>query len=259
METDMHGRTAIVTGSGRGIGEEIARQFAVSGATVVAAARTEHEIEGTIEEVRAEGADGLAVPTDLRDANEVDRLVDRTVEAFGVPDVLVNDAAAHIAGDVLDRTDDETDAMLDVNVRAPFLLSQRFAQERIDAGEDGGRIVNLSSIVGDVGVRGMAVYSATKAGVHGLTRALAAELAPHGITVNSVSPGLTRVSRIERLLEEKGELYNIDGIPLNRLAEPGDVADACRFLASDAAAYVTGVDLPVDGGVRMTAALYPYG
>lgn len=258
METDLRDQTTVVTGAGRGIGEEIARQFGASGANVVAAARTEQEIEATVEEVRAAGGDGLAVPTDLRDVQDIDRLVDRTVEAFGPPDVLVNNAAAHYAGNPLERPVADVDTMLDVNLRAMFLLSQRFATERVDAGETGGRIVNVSSIVGAVGVRGMVMYSATKGGVYGMTRALAAELAPHEITVNSVSPGLTRVERIERLLEEHSELYDPDDIPLNRLAEPSDIAAACRFLASDAAAYVTGVDLPVDGGVRMTAALYPY-
>ncbi|MFB6129862.1 MAG: SDR family NAD(P)-dependent oxidoreductase [Salinigranum sp.] len=258
MQTDLRGKTAIVTGAGRGIGKEIARQFAADGATVVVAARTQAEIDRTVEAIEREGSEGLAVRTDLRSVEDVDRLVDRTVETFGAPDVLVNDAAAHHAGAPLERPVEEVDTMLDVNLRALFLLSQRFANAFIDAGKEGGSIVNVSSIVGDVGVPGMVMYCATKAGVHGMTRALAAELAPHGIRVNSLSPGFTRTARIERLLEEKGELYALENIPLDRLAAPGDIADGCRFLVSDGAAYVTGIDLPVDGGIRMTAATYPY-
>lgn len=258
MHLDLSGRTAIVTGAGRGIGAEIAATFARSGADVVTAARTEPEIEATADRARDHGVEAMAVPTDLADAADVDGLVDRTVDRFGAPDVLVNDAAAHVAGDPLDRTAEELDAMVDVNFRGLFLLSQRFASERVASSRTGGRIINVSSIVGELGVRGMPVYSGTKAGVHGLTRGLAAELSQYGITVNSVSPGLTRVPRIERLLEEKPELYEREGIPLDRLGEPDDVAAACTFLASEQASYVTGIDLPVDGGVKMTAALYPY-
>lgn len=258
MHLDLSDRTAVVTGAGRGIGEEIALAFARSGADVVAAARTRSEIAETAERARDHGVEALAVPTDLAQVSDIDALMDRTVERFGIPDVLVNDAAAHVAGDPLERSVEDLDTMVAVNFRALFLLSQRFAGERVAAGVEGGRILNVSSIVGNIGVRGMPVYSGTKAGVYGLTRGLAAELSQYGITVNSVSPGLTRVERIERLLDDKGELYNVEGIPLDRLGETEDVAAACVFLASDRASYVTGVDLPVDGGVRMTAALYPY-
>ena len=258
MDTDLHGRTAIVTGAGRGIGKEIARQFAADGATVVVAARTEAEIDRTVDAIEREGGEGLAIQTDLTSVDDIDRLVDRTVEEFGAPDVLVNNAAAHHAGQPLERPVDEVDTMLDVNLRALFLLSQRFAQAFTDADGDDGCIVNVSSIVGDVGVPGMVMYCATKAGVHGMTRALAAELAPYDIRANSLSPGFTRTDRIEGLLEEKGELYALENIPLDRLATPEDIADGCRFLVSDGARYVTGIDLPVDGGIRMTAATYPY-
>lgn len=256
MGYDYSGQTAIVTGAGRGIGRELAYQFADAGANVVAAARTSNEIEQTVEEVEARGASGLAVPTDLVDLHDVDRLVAAASDEFGAPTVLVNNAGAHLAGGPLARTEAELDTMVGVNFKGLFFLSQRFANELIDAGAPGGRIVNVSSIVGHLTVPAMIVYAGTKAGVYGLTRGLAGELAQYDITVNSVSPGLTRVERIERLLEEKGELYNPDTIPMGRLATPEDIADAVLFLASDRASYITGVDLPVDGGAVITAALY---
>lgn len=256
MEIDLSHRTAIVTGAGRGIGREISMQFADAGANVVAAARTESEIQQTVEDVREQGADGIAVPTDLRDPDDIDALVEAAAEEFGAADVLINNAAVHVAGAPLERTIEDVDAMLDVNFRGAFLLSQQFANALIASENSDGRIVNISSIVGHLSVPAMVVYCGTKAGMYGLTRALAGELAQHDITVNTISPGLTRVERIERLMEEKGELYNVDTIPLGRLADPADIANAVVFLTSDLASYITAVDLPVDGGAVTTAALY---
>lgn len=256
MELDLAGRTAVVTGAGRGIGREIALTFAEAGANVVAAARTESEIERTAAAVEDRGSSSLAVRTDLRDPDDVEALVTAASDEFGAPEILVNNAAVHVAGDPLSRSVEDADAMQDVNLRGPFLLSQRFANEFVDAGREDGRIVNVSSIVGHLSVPAMTVYCATKSGVYGLTRGLAGELAPHGITVNCVSPGLTRVDRIQQLMEEKGHLYDVESIPLGRLAEPEDIANACLFLCSDLASYVTGVDLPVDGGAVITSSLY---
>lgn len=258
MRPNLDGRTAIVTGAGRGIGKQITLELTDSGANVVAAARTAAEIEATVAAAEERGVEGLAVPTDLRSADDIDRLVDETVDVFGPPEILINDAAAHVAVDPLERRLEDVNAMLDVNLRGLHLLSQRVANELVAAGGEWGRIVNLSSVAGDVGVRGMSVYSGTKAGVKGLTRGMAVEFADYGITVNCISPGLTRVERIERLIAERGELYNVDGIPLGRLGEPEDVAAACLFLVSDRAEYITGVDLPVDGGAKVTSAMYPY-
>ncbi|MFC7251795.1 SDR family NAD(P)-dependent oxidoreductase [Halomicroarcula sp. GCM10025324] len=256
MVIDHTGETVIVTGAGRGIGREIAYHFADAGADVVAAARTESEIEETVAGIEERGSTGLAVPTDLREPAEIVALVDAATDHFGTLDVLVNNAAVHVAGDPLSRSVEDIDAMLGVNLRGVFLLSQAFANAVIDGDGSGGSIVNISSIVGHLSVPAMPVYCGTKAGVYGLTRGLAGELAHHGINVNAVSPGLTRVERIERLLEEKGELYEIDAIPLGRLGEPEDIANAVLYLTSDLASYVTGVDLPVDGGAVRTSVLY---
>lgn len=256
MDIDLTGRTAIVTGAGRGIGAEIATAFAETGADVAVAARTESEIEQTADRVRDHGVDAAAIPTDLREPADIHRLVDETNEVLGRPDVLVNNAAANLAGAPLTQDVEEITTMLEVNLRGLYLLTQRVTRDLVEADAGWGRVVNVGSIVSNLGVPAMTVYSGTKAGVAGVTRGLTAELAPQGITVNTVSPGMTRVDRIERLMEEKGEIYDIDRIPARRLGDPADITAACAFLASDHASYITGVELPVDGGVTITAGLY---
>lgn len=255
MEIDLRGRTALITGAGRGIGETIAVEFAKCGADVVAAARTVEEIEATVERVEALGAEGLAVPTDLRSVEDIDRLMDETIDSLGLPEILINNAGANLSASTLTRPLEEVDTMIGVNLRGSFLLSQRFGLEVRESGRESGRIINISSIHGRLGTPSRTVYSTTKAGLYGMTRGLAAELAPDGVTVNSVSPGLTRVDRIERLIEEE-DRYDLGKVPLGRLATSEDIAYGCLFLASDYADYITGVDLPIDGGVLMTAGLY---
>lgn len=257
MQLDLSGRTAIVTGAGRGIGEVIALTFAEAGATVVAAARTESQIVETVDTIRDRGGDGLAVPTDLGDLEDIERLVERSTAHFGPPDILVNNAALNLVGDPLEYDPESVDAMTRVNYRGTLFLTQAFARRFRESDRADGRVVNISSVAAVHGIRGMAAYGGTKAGVNGLTKNLAAELAPLGITVNGVSPGLTEVDRITELIEEKGdELYDLDRIPLDRLCAPEDIANACLYFASSMGSYVTGQILTVDGGVSFTAGLY---
>lgn len=257
MNVELQNCTAIVTGAGRGIGAEIARTFAAAGADVVAAARTESEIEATVEVVESHGVDGLAVPTDLTDVGDIDRLVDRTVDTFGTPEVLVNNAGANLSRAPVEQTPEEVGTMLGVNLRGLFVLTQRFARRFRESDADAGRVVNVSSIAAHVGVPAMAFYGGTKAAINGLTRGFAGALADDGVTVNSVSPGLTRVGRTEDFIDaQDAETLAFDRIPLDRVGRPEDVADACLFLASDHASYITGEDLRVDGGVGFTAGLY---
>lgn len=255
MEIRLDDHTAIVTGAGRGIGEEIAMTFAEAGADLAVAARTEAEIEAVAERAREEhGVETVAVPTDLADADDIEALVETTREELATPTVLVNNAGANLVGPPLEHTPEEIDTMLDVNVRGLFLLSQEFALAFREADLETGRIVNVSSLVAELGVSIMSLYGGTKAGVNGVTRGLAAELAPE-ITVNAVSPGLTRIARTEAVMDND-ELFDFDRIPLQRVGVPEDTADACVFLASDFADYITGEELLVDGGVRFTAGLY---
>lgn len=258
IQIDLRGETAIVTGAGRGIGAAIVRRFAEAGADVVAAARTIDEIETIVDEVEsAYGVSGLAVPTDLTDLDDVENLVTESVEAFGTPSILVNNAGANLVGDPMEHTVEEVDTMLDVNLRGLFLLTQRWAAAYREAGLEWGRVINVSSVVAELGVSIMTLYGGTKSGVRGITRGFAAELAPDGVTANSVSPGITRVGRTEAIIDsgDEGPL-DFSRIPAGRVGTPEDSANVALFLASDLADYVTGVDVLADGGVAFTAGLY---
>lgn len=256
MRLDLSDRVAVVTGGGRGIGETVATTFAAAGADVVVAARTTSDLDATVERVESHGATGLAVRTDLSQDADVDALVEATVEELGTPDVLVNNAGTVTPELPTDQSIPAFDDMLSVNLRATFLLSRRFARAFEASDRTDGRIVNVASLAAHAGIPALTAYGATKAGVCALTRGLAGALGP-AITVNSVSPGLTRTERIDALLADRGgELFDFDRLPMGRPAEPQEVADACLFLASDLATYVTGADLPVDGGASATTVLY---
>lgn len=258
IEIDLSGQTAIVTGTGRGIGAEIAGRFAEAGANVVAAARSTDEIEAVAEAVADEyGVESLAVTTDLREVEDIDRLVEEAVDTFGVPEILINNAGANIPSPPLDTPLADVDEMLEVNLRGTFLLTQRWARAYRAAEKEGGRVVNISSGTANIGVPRMTLYAGTNSGINGVTRGWAAALAEDEVTVNAVTPGLVGIDRINALLEEQGdEIYDLDRVPLGRLAEPGEIADACLFYASDLARYVTGTELKVDGGITFTAGLY---
>lgn len=258
VDIDLTDSTAIVTGAGRGIGREICLRFADAGADVAAAARTTSEIESTVEAVESSGVDGIAVPTDLRRPDDIRALVERTVDELGTPDVLVNNAGVAITRpsiEAYERTDLET--MIGVNFRGLFLLAREFGMAfRRSSLDSGGRIINIASVLGHVSAPSRTVYSGTKAGVFGLTRGLAADFADDGITVNSVSPGLIEVERIREAVENRGAEFALEEIPLRRLGRPEEIADVCLFVASPLSRYMTGADIPVDGGVQYTASLY---
>lgn len=247
---DLSGRAVIVTGA-RGIGRQIAVTLADAGANVVVAARTESELEETIEEVERRGSEGIAVRTDLKQTEDLDALVEEAFEAFDGVDTLVNNAGVNVLESPLSISEEAVDHMIDVNFRGTFLLSQRFARRLLKEDPDRGRIINISSGSGEFGHPGTTVYGGTKAGINGLTRGLAAELARDDVTVNAVVPGLTASDRAEEVVEENN-LHNLEGIPRGRLAQPADIADACLYLMSDRSDYVTGELLHVNGGVHFT-------
>jgi NAD(P)-dependent dehydrogenase (short-subunit alcohol dehydrogenase family) len=264
---DFDGRVVLVTGAARGLGRDIARRFALAGACVVAsdAARanetlayeiaTEDDLELTLAAIRETGGEGIAVRADVRSEPDVEALLGETVARYGRLDVLVNNAGVYTGGPVTELREEEWDAAVDVNLKGPFLCAKHAARH-MSGREGGGRIITISSTSALVGIPNQVSYQASKHGVVGLTRTLALELAPHGVTVNTVCPTVVHTPMLD-FLSETGQAYfqevaRLCGastvFPGLDALDPRDVSEAVLWLASDAARYVTGIALPVDGG-----------
>jgi 3-oxoacyl-[acyl-carrier protein] reductase len=243
----LSGRIAIVTGASRGIGRATARMLAEQGATVVAAARGENA-RSTVDEIAAAGGQAHLASVDVTDRAAIDRMVAEALERFGRIDVLVNNAG--IARDqlVLRMKREDWDAVVATNLTAMFSCVQAVLKPMVR--QRGGRVISISSVVGQAGNAGQANYAASKAGIIGFSKALALEVASRGITVNVVAPGLIETDMTRALTERAHETW-ASKIPLGRLGAPEDVASAVCFLASDAASYITGQVLAVNGGMYM--------
>ena len=241
----LSGRVAIVTGASRGIGRAIALALAGRGAVVTAAARGDHA-QATVNEIAAKGGQAMAADVDVTDAASVERAVARTLEAHGRIDVLVNNAG--IARDqlMLRMKRDDWDAVLATNLTAAFTCVQAVLKTMVK--QRAGRIVNITSVVGQAGNAGQANYAASKAGLIGFTKALALEVASRNITVNAVAPGMIETDMTRAIAGQAHEAW-AERIPLKRLGTPDDVAAAVAFLASDEASYITGQVLAVNGGM----------
>jgi len=242
---ELSGRVAIVTGASRGIGRAIAQQLARQGAVVVAAARGENA-RAVVDEIVASGGRAEAVSLDVTEPGAAEQLVAKTLERHSRIDVLVNNAG--IARDqlLLRMKRDDWDAVLATNLTAAFALSQAVLKPMIR--QRGGRIISISSVVGQSGNAGQANYAASKAGLIGFTKALALEVASRGITANVVAPGLIETDMTRALTEQARDEW-ASKIPLRRLGTPADIASAVCFLASDEASYITGHVLAVNGGM----------
>jgi NAD(P)-dependent dehydrogenase (short-subunit alcohol dehydrogenase family) len=235
---DLDGQVALVTGASRGIGHDLAQAIVHAGARVVAGARTVEEFED--ERIHA-------VELDVRRRESVDAAVATAVERFGKLDVLVNNAGLGTNHDALDATEDEWDELMAVNLKGAFLMAQAAGRHMVERGY--GRIVNMSSQAAGVGIPRHAAYSASKAGLEGLTRVLALEWAPHGVTVNAVAPTFIRTPGTAERLDDPEFLRDVLArIPVGRVGSTTEVAAAVIFLASPAASLITGAVLPVDGG-----------
>jgi 3-oxoacyl-[acyl-carrier protein] reductase len=241
------GRVALVTGASRGIGRAIAVGLAARGAIVVAAAREDHA-RGTVEEIVAKGQRAEAASVDVTDTASVDRAAAGALERHGRIDVLVNNAG--IAKDqlMLRMKREDWDAVLETNLTAAFTCVQAVLRHMVR--QRSGRIINITSVVGQAGNAGQANYAASKAGLIGLTKALALELASRNITVNAVAPGLIDTDMTRAIAAQTHEAW-AERIPLKRLGTPDDVAAAVAFLASDEASYITGQVLAVNGGMYL--------
>ena len=241
----LDGRTAFVTGAGRGIGRACAIALAEAGAEVWVAARTRHEVEA----LAAEIGNAHAVIVDVTDA----RALRQAIAALPSLDVFVNNAGSNIPEPFVEVTDEHLDRLLDLNVRAAFVAAQAAAKKMLEApdrGARGGAIINMSSQMGHVGAVNRTVYCLTKHALEGLTKAMALELAPQGIRVVSVAPTFIETPMYRRMTEEKPEFaqWVRERIPAGRVGRPEDVAAAVVFAASPAASLVTGTSLVVDGG-----------
>ncbi len=239
-------KVAVVTGGGQGLGRAITLALVRAGARVAVADMNLETAEGVAAEAEEAGAEAQAVQVDVADEASVNALRDRTLSRWNRADILIANAGMYPRSLVVEMPEEEWDRVLDVNVGGQFLCARAFVPAMKQQG--GGRIICTASSIAYKGQPGHAHYAASKAATLGLVRGLARELAPHGITVNAVAPGtantaMPRQHRSEESMRERGAR-----VPLGRIAEPEDIANTVAFLASDAAAYITGQTMVVNGG-----------
>ena len=243
------GKTALVTGASRGIGREIALELARLGANVaVNYAGSVAKANEVVEEIKQMDRDAFAVQCDVSNGDAVANMIKETIERFGKIDILVNNAGITKDNLLMRMKEEEWDAVQHINLKGVFLCTKAVTRQMMK--QRSGRIINISSIVGANGNPGQANYVAAKAGVIGLTKTSAKELASRGITVNAVAPGFITTEMTEKLTDElKQEM--LKNIPLAQFGEPKDIAKAVAFLASDDSSYITGQTIHVNGGMLM--------
>ncbi|ABO54053.1 3-oxoacyl-ACP reductase FabG [Burkholderia vietnamiensis] len=249
MEKTLDKQVAIVTGASRGIGRAIALELARLGATVIGTATSESGAAAISAGFAEAGVTGRGAVLNVNDAAAAEALIDATVKEFGALNVLVNNAGITQDQLAMRMKDEDWDAVIDTNLKSVFRLSRAVLRPMMKA--RGGRIINITSVVGSAGNPGQANYAAAKAGVAGMTRALAREIGSRGITVNCVAPGFIDTDMTKTLPEEQQAALKTQ-IPLGRLGSPEDIAHAVAFLASPQAGYITGTTLHVNGGMYMS-------
>jgi len=245
--TAVPGRVILVTGGSRGIGRAIALAFSSPGDAVAVNYRNDHDAASeTVAEIRRHGAEAESFQADVADLEQVRSMTDAVVSRFGRIDVLVNNAGGNRDGFLAMMSPDDWNSVIDVNLKGVFHCCK--AVTRLMMAERRGTIVNVSSLSGITGLPGQTNYAAAKGGVNAFTRALAQELAPFGIRVNAVAPGLVETDLVSSMSPERRENL-LRNIPMRRMGTPGEVAAVVRFLASDDASYLTGEIIKVTGGI----------
>ncbi len=243
------GKTAIVTGASRGIGREIAILLGAEGARVaVNYSGSKEKAEEVVELIKQSGGDAFAIQANVSDAEQVKQMIDETLKSFGSIDMLVNNAGITRDNLLMRMKEDEWDDVININLKGVFLCTKAVTRQMMK--QRAGKIVNLASIVGVIGNPGQANYVAAKAGVIGLTKTTARELATRNITVNAVAPGFITTDMTDALPDSVKEQM-LAQIPLGKLGSAEDVAGAVAFLLSDDANYITGQTIHVDGGMVM--------
>jgi 3-oxoacyl-[acyl-carrier protein] reductase len=246
--SQLDNRIAVVTGAGRGIGRAIAVTFASAGADVVCVDLKTEFCTETVQEIQARGRKAWSFAANVADAASVESVAEQILAAAGRVDILVNNAGITRDTLLMRMSEADWDAVLDINLKGTFLFTKAFARSFLK--QRSGRIVNIASVIGLIGNAGQCNYAASKAGVIGLTKSVARELASRGITVNAIAPGFIETAMTAALGEETRNAL-LKQIPLNSLGQPEDIAQAALFLASPAARYITGQVLAVDGGMVM--------
>ncbi|MFG6118219.1 3-oxoacyl-[acyl-carrier-protein] reductase [Thalassobacillus sp. B23F22_16] len=245
----LENQVALVTGASRGIGRAIALELADKGAAVaVNYAGSEAKAQEVVDEIEANGGKAMKIQADVSKEADVKDMVKTTIEAFGRLDILVNNAGITKDNLLMRMKEEEFDQVIDTNLKGVFLTTKAVTRQMMK--QKSGRIINIASIVGVSGNPGQANYVAAKAGVIGMTKSNAKELATRNILVNAVAPGFITTDMTDELTEEQREEM-LKMIPLNRLGEGKDIANVVRFLASDDSSYMTGQTLHVDGGMVM--------
>jgi 3-oxoacyl-[acyl-carrier protein] reductase len=246
--TPLAGKVAIVTGAGQGIGRAIALGLAAAGAKVAVNSATEANSSAVAEAIRATGGEAIAFAGDVASAEFCQKLVDETVAKLGGLHILVNNAGITRDGLLMRMKDEDWERVIDTNLKSAFLLTRAACRPLMK--NRWGRVVNITSIVGVIGNPGQANYCASKAGMIGLTKSVAKELASRNVTVNAIAPGFIRTRMTDELNEEQKTAL-LGQIPAGRFGEPKDIAGMTTFLCTDAAAYITGQVIEVTGGLGM--------
>ena len=245
---DLSGKVALVTGASRGIGCSIAKILAENGAHVVCISRNVSDVQSVADVITAAGGSATAVACDISDSDNVTKLIKETVVTHNHLDILVNNAGVTRDNLLMRMSEDDWNTVLNINLKAAFIAIKAAARAMIKQRK--GRIINISSIVGLMGNAGQVNYAASKAGLIGLTKSTARELAPRGITANCIAPGYIATDMTNELGNEVQQSLN-EKIPLGRIGQVEDIAYAVTFLASDEAEYITGQTLTIDGGMVM--------